>query len=214
MRPTATSGRGRATRSSIRRPTMRRPTAADCYLCPGNSRVHGASQSGIRRRSSRSTTTCHACRRRRSGRVAAAARHLPQPAGRGEGSRCLLQPAAQHRRWPSCRPSKFGDVLKCWQEQYRELGARPEVNHVLIFENKGKVVGVSNPHPHCQIYATNFVFKTIADRSRCGCAALASDHRPSAVRGHHCERKSGRPANHRRKRFGDRVRSVLCPLCL
>jgi UDPglucose--hexose-1-phosphate uridylyltransferase len=32
---------------------------------------------------------------------------------------------------------------------------------VLIFENKGEAVGVSNPHPHCQIYATNFVFKTI-----------------------------------------------------
>ena len=30
-----------------------------------------------------------------------------------------------------------------------------------MFENKGEVVGVSNPHPHCQIYATNFVFKTI-----------------------------------------------------
>jgi UDPglucose--hexose-1-phosphate uridylyltransferase len=53
-------------------------------------------------------------------------------------------------------------LFKCWQEQYRELGKRPEVNHVLTFENKGKVVGVSNPHPHCQIYATNFVFKTIA----------------------------------------------------
>lgn len=52
-------------------------------------------------------------------------------------------------------------LLEVWQEQYRELGARPEVEHVLIFENKGSVVGVSNPHPHCQIYATNFVFKTI-----------------------------------------------------
>ena len=30
-----------------------------------------------------------------------------------------------------------------------------------IFENKGEVVGVSNPHPHCQIYATNFTFKHI-----------------------------------------------------
>ena len=46
-------------------------------------------------------------------------------------------------------------------DQYTELGARPEVAHVLVFENKGEVVGVSNPHPHCQIYATNFVFKTI-----------------------------------------------------
>jgi len=35
------------------------------------------------------------------------------------------------------------------------------VNFVLIFENKGEVVGVSNPHPHCQIYATNFTFKYI-----------------------------------------------------
>jgi UDPglucose--hexose-1-phosphate uridylyltransferase len=52
-------------------------------------------------------------------------------------------------------------LLRAWQEQYRELSARPEVNHVLVFENKGEVVGVSNPHPHCQIYATNFVFKTI-----------------------------------------------------
>ena len=37
---------------------------------------------------------------------------------------------------------------------------RPEVNQVLIFENKGAVVGVSNPHPHGQIYATNFTWKT------------------------------------------------------
>ena len=56
-------------------------------------------------------------------------------------------------------------LLSTWQEQYRDLGARPEVNHVLMFENKGEVVGVSNPHPHCQIYATNFVFKTIANEA-------------------------------------------------
>jgi galactose-1-phosphate uridylyltransferase (family 1) len=56
-------------------------------------------------------------------------------------------------------------LLESWQEQYRELGGRPEVNHVLIFENKGEVVGVSNPHPHCQIYATNFVFKTIENEA-------------------------------------------------
>ena len=52
-------------------------------------------------------------------------------------------------------------LLAVWQEQCRELGDRTEVEHVLVFENKGEVVGVSNPHPHCQIYATNFVFKTI-----------------------------------------------------
>src|SRR5215208_8462496 len=58
------------------------------------------------------------------------------------------------------------ELLAVWQGQYRELGARPEVRHVLIFENKGEAVGVSNPHPHCQIYATNFVFKTIETEAR------------------------------------------------
>src|SRR5690606_26238669 len=61
---------------------------------------------------------------------------------------------------------QIADLLRAWQGQYRELGARPEVNHVLFFENKGEVVGVSNPHPHCQIYATNFVFKTIENEVR------------------------------------------------
>jgi UDPglucose--hexose-1-phosphate uridylyltransferase len=57
-----------------------------------------------------------------------------------------------------------GEVL-AWlrelQAQYRDLTARDGIRHVLVFENKGEVVGVSNPHPHCQIYATNFVFKSI-----------------------------------------------------
>jgi UDPglucose--hexose-1-phosphate uridylyltransferase len=56
---------------------------------------------------------------------------------------------------------RIAELLETWQDQYRELGQRDEVSHVLVFENKGEVVGVSNPHPHCQIYATNFVFKTI-----------------------------------------------------
>jgi UDPglucose--hexose-1-phosphate uridylyltransferase len=60
-------------------------------------------------------------------------------------------------------------LLREWQLQTRDLGGRPDVNHVLIFENKGEVVGVSNPHPHCQIYATNFVFRTIEiETQACG----------------------------------------------
>ncbi len=30
----------------------------------------------------------------------------------------------------------------------------PEINHVQIFENRGEMMGASNPHPHCQIWAT------------------------------------------------------------
>lgn len=44
-------------------------------------------------------------------------------------------------------------VVDVWAEQYRELGALPFINHVQIFENRGSIMGCSNPHPHCQIWA-------------------------------------------------------------
>ena len=69
------------------------------------------------------------------------------------------------------------NLLHVWQEQYLDLGSRPEVEHVLIFENKGEAVGVSNPHPHCQIYANNFVFKTIENEARVSRRHLAETGR-------------------------------------
>lgn len=49
--------------------------------------------------------------------------------------------------------SEIENVIKVWMEQYLELGAIPYINHVQIFENKGSVMGCSNPHPHGQIWA-------------------------------------------------------------
>jgi UDPglucose--hexose-1-phosphate uridylyltransferase len=68
-------------------------------------------------------------------------------------------------------------LLDAWRDQHVELGSRPDVRHVLIFENKGDVVGVSNPHPHGQIYATNFVFKTIETEARVSQRYLAETGR-------------------------------------
>jgi len=44
-------------------------------------------------------------------------------------------------------------VVDVWAEQYQELGAMPFIQHVQIFENRGTIMGCSNPHPHCQIWA-------------------------------------------------------------
>jgi UDPglucose--hexose-1-phosphate uridylyltransferase len=68
-------------------------------------------------------------------------------------------------------------LLETFCEQYLELGARPEVRYVLAFENKGDVVGVSNPHPHAQIYATNFVFRTIETEADASAQHLAEHGR-------------------------------------
>ena len=45
------------------------------------------------------------------------------------------------------------EVIRLWQNEYKNLGNSPEINHVQIFENKGAVMGCSNSHPHGQIWA-------------------------------------------------------------
>lgn len=44
-------------------------------------------------------------------------------------------------------------VIDTWVAQYRELGELSFINWVQIFENRGAMMGASNPHPHCQIWA-------------------------------------------------------------
>lgn len=44
-------------------------------------------------------------------------------------------------------------VVNAWQKEYAELGADEMINYVQIFENKGAVMGCSNPHPHGQIWS-------------------------------------------------------------
>src|SRR5690625_3168967 len=45
------------------------------------------------------------------------------------------------------------ELVEVWTDQYRELGSLSWINYVQIFENKGEIMGCSNPHPHGQIWA-------------------------------------------------------------
>ncbi len=58
-------------------------------------------------------------------------------------------------------PEQVTKVFKALQDEMVAFQQHPDIRSVLIFENKGEIVGVSNPHPHCQIYATDFVFNTV-----------------------------------------------------
>ena len=48
-------------------------------------------------------------------------------------------------------------VVDEWARQYEELGSLPFINHVQIFENRGEMMGASNPHSHCQIWASESI---------------------------------------------------------
>jgi UDPglucose--hexose-1-phosphate uridylyltransferase len=138
----------------------------DCYLCPGNRRVSGAQNDKYER--TFVFDNDHPC----------VGFDAPQNLPVSDGL-YVSRPATGIARVVCYSPRhdvalaeldllEIQNLLRVWQEQYVELGGRKEIAHVLIFENRGEVVGVSNPHPHCQIYATNFVFKTIETEARAG----------------------------------------------
>ncbi|MEX2639095.1 MAG: UDP-glucose--hexose-1-phosphate uridylyltransferase [Balneolales bacterium] len=54
---------------------------------------------------------------------------------------------------PEMEVGQIRNVVDLWCAEYEELGKRPDINYVQIFENKGAVMGCSNPHPHGQIWA-------------------------------------------------------------
>jgi UDPglucose--hexose-1-phosphate uridylyltransferase len=58
---------------------------------------------------------------------------------------------------PEMDQSGVEAVLRTWAEQTAELGALDYISYVQVFENKGAVMGCSNPHPHSQIWTTGHI---------------------------------------------------------
>ena len=54
---------------------------------------------------------------------------------------------------PQLSLSEVTAVVKLWQKECKALASIEYINHIQIFENKGSVMGCSNPHPHGQIWA-------------------------------------------------------------
>jgi UDPglucose--hexose-1-phosphate uridylyltransferase len=130
----------------------------DCYLCPRNARSSGAVNPDYR--GIYVFDNDHPC-------VGPdAPMKLEQPprpyaSRRAEGiARVICYTPRHDLTLARMAIHDIAAVVDAWRRETHDLGARPEVEQVLIFENKGNVVGVSNPHPHGQIYATNFSWKT------------------------------------------------------
>jgi UDPglucose--hexose-1-phosphate uridylyltransferase len=54
-------------------------------------------------------------------------------------------------------PPEIRRVIDCWADEVVALGSDPRIRYVQVFENKGSMMGCSNPHPHCQVWATESV---------------------------------------------------------
>ncbi|MBN2506570.1 MAG: UDP-glucose--hexose-1-phosphate uridylyltransferase [Verrucomicrobia bacterium] len=132
-----------------------------CYLCPGNSRAGGAVNPRY--------TGTYVFPNDYSAllpdapptaRVADGLfRHQPV---RGE-CRVLCFSPRHDLTLPEMPVGDIVQVVDVWADQVRELGAR--FRWVQIFENKGAMMGCSNPHPHGQVWAGNFLPALVASEA-------------------------------------------------
>jgi UDPglucose--hexose-1-phosphate uridylyltransferase len=130
---------------------------SDCYLCPGNARVSGARNAnydGVF-----VFDNDHPCVSPHAPTTLTPPPGIYQSRPASGIARVVCYTPRHDLSLAELALPDVVRLMEVWQEQYRELAARAGVRNVLVFENRGEVVGVSNPHPHCQIYATNFVFK-------------------------------------------------------
>ena len=78
----------------------------------------------------------------------------PLPDGRAE---VVLYTDRHDATFASLGPEGARAVVDLWAERSEALGSRPDVDYVLVFENRGPAVGATIAHPHGQIYAYDHV---------------------------------------------------------
>jgi UDPglucose--hexose-1-phosphate uridylyltransferase len=132
-----------------------------CYLCPGNARVTGE------------VNPAYCATHVFANDFAAMMPDTPAPygddplfrmSGASGEARVICFSPDHARSLPELGEAALLSVVNCWCDQAAELGAR--YAHVQIFENKGAMMGCSNPHPHGQVWASEHLPQEVATEDR------------------------------------------------
>ncbi len=141
------------------------PHDPNCYLCAGNTRMSGATNPDY--------TSTFVFDNDFSALTPDAPNETHESGlliAQGESGICrVVCFSPRHDTTLARMPVKdIEKVVDTWVDQYVELGARPDIGQVQIFENRGTVMGCSQPHPHGQIWAsrhlTNEMIKETANQ--------------------------------------------------
>ncbi len=122
-----------------------------CYLCPGNERA-----GGVRNPEYASTfvfTNDFAALKPDAPDAGVDVEGLLVARSEAGTARVICFSPRHDLSLPDMGVAGIRGVVDLWADQFAELGSRPEIGHVQIFENKGAAMGASNPHPHGQIWA-------------------------------------------------------------
>ena len=136
-----------------------------CYLCPGNARVHGSTNPDYKDvfifENDHPVVSMHAPQ------VSLSRTDDLYKKERVMGIAKVVCYDPRHNITLSkMKVEQVTKVFAAFQQEMVAFEKNPAIKSVLIFENKGEAVGVSNSHPHCQIYATDFSFKLVEQQIR------------------------------------------------
>ncbi|HTW78660.1 MAG TPA: UDP-glucose--hexose-1-phosphate uridylyltransferase [Terracidiphilus sp.] len=127
-----------------------------CYLCPGNKRAGGAENpvyedvfSFVNDYSALLPV------------LPAERGATPSPLLKAEPARGLCKVLCFHPdhslTLARMTREEIRTVVDAWASEYEQIGSLDWIEYVQIFENRGAMMGASNPHPHCQIWSTSFI---------------------------------------------------------
>ncbi len=125
-----------------------------CYLCPGNGRAGGAAQNPVYEHTFVFTND-FAALLPETPPIGAQTDPLFRAMDVEGTSRVMCFSPRHDLTLPEMAPADIRRVVDMWAEQVTELGQ--VYQWVQVFENKGAVMGCSNPHPHGQIWAGDFL---------------------------------------------------------
>jgi len=137
-------------------PAERRPPHdPSCYLCPGNARANGQRNPDYARTFAFDNDF-------------PALLPTSEVAAENDDDLLVSEPATGRCRVICFSPrhdltlaemsaSEVRPVVDAWADEVTRLGGESGIRYVQVFENKGALMGCSNPHPHCQAWATGHV---------------------------------------------------------
>ena len=125
----------------------------DCYLCAGNLRVTGERNPDYA--GTFVFTNDFAALTADAPDAPAASNPLFQAGSARGTSRVICFSPDHSKSLPELSPENIRGIIDTWCEQTSELGAT--YPWVQVFENKGAMMGCSNPHPHGQVWANSFL---------------------------------------------------------
>ena len=145
-----------------------------CYLCPGNRRANGQVNPAYKE--------VFVFDNDFPALLAEADARGDDPllVARAETGVCrvICYAGEHHLTLARLAPDRIRRVVDAWVQQYEALARRPDIAAVTIFENRGKMMGASNPHPHGQVWATASVPNELAREDARQRAHFDAHHSP------------------------------------